>query len=71
MLYMAVFPERKGHSLNQKFFEEQKNKLAQLLPDEASWSHIVRVLDVGKKGKGKTLHVNANCINQRVVCYLR
>ena len=46
MLYMAPFPGRKGNSWNRAFFEQSPNRLAELLPDEARWSDVVRVIDM-------------------------
>ncbi len=71
MLYLALFPGRKGNSWNEAFFEQTPNRLAELLPGDAKWSHVVRVLDMpaGSRG-GETLTLNANALTQQVVCYL-
>jgi hypothetical protein len=64
MLYLALFPTRADNSLAKTFFEDQPNRLPELLPDAADWAHAVRVFDP----KGLKLH--ANCLKQKVVCYL-
>ena len=71
MLYLALFPGRKGNSWNEAFFEQSPNRLAELLPGEAKWSHVVRVIDMplGSHG-GAALTLNANALTQQVVCYL-
>jgi hypothetical protein len=70
MLYMAVFPGNEGNSLNESFFERQQNRLAELLPDAAAWSHVVRVIDAPERPGSPALFLSANCLNQRAVCYL-
>ena len=64
MLYLALFPTRADNSLRKAFFEDGPNLLAQLVPDAAAWDKVVRVFDP----KGLKLH--ANCLKQKVVCYL-
>ena len=59
-----LFPTRADTSLDRAFFEDQPNRPPELLPDAADWAHAVRVFDP----KGLKLH--ANCLKQKVVCYL-
>ena len=71
MLYLALFPGRKGNSWNEAFFEQSPNRLAELLPGDAKWAHVVRVLDMPLGGDGgAALTLNANALTQQVVCYL-
>ena len=71
MLYLALFPGRKGNSWNEAFFEQTPNRLAELLPGDAKWSHVVRVLDMPPASHGgAALTLNANALTQQVVCYL-
>ncbi len=70
ILYMAVAPGRAGNALNEAFFEEQENRLARLLPDEARWAGVVRVIDAERIPGGRRVFLNANCLSQRAVCYL-
>lgn len=70
MLYMALYPGRAGNSLNDDFFARHANRLADLLPDEARWSDVVRVIDAGAGRGGRLLYINANCLTQRAICYL-
>ncbi len=50
ILYLALFPGRKGNSWSCAFFEQSPNRLAELLPDEARWSEVVRVIDMPRDG---------------------
>ena len=69
MLYIAVYPTRKGNVLNTRLFAEQRNRLADLLEDDAVWADVVRVIDF-PLADGRALYLNANCLTQRAVCYL-
>ncbi len=68
MLYMAVYPARKGNRIDETFFAAGPNRLAQLLPDDGALAEVVRVIDVAADGGG-ALFLNANCIAQQAVCY--
>ena len=69
MLYLAVHPTRRGDSLNMKFLAGARNLLAGLLPEDAEWAGVVRVIDVPEPGDGRLLYLNADSFRQRVVCY--
>lgn len=70
MLYLALYPGREGNSLNEEFFSATGNSLAQVLPDEVGWSDVVRVVDFPAAADGRKLLLNANCFEQRALCYL-
>lgn len=71
MLYLALFPKREGNSWNRDFFEQTPNRLAELLPSDAKWSHVLHVLDMPPADQGGTpLVLNASAITQQAVCYL-
>ncbi|MEW6718979.1 MAG: PEP/pyruvate-binding domain-containing protein [Thermodesulfobacteriota bacterium] len=69
MLYMAVRPGRGKDFLNRKFLVESRNLLPDLLPDDAEWAGVVRVVDPSDDG-GLRLFLNADSFRQRAVCYL-
>jgi pyruvate, water dikinase len=70
MLYLAVYPERPGYRLADRVLRGERNRLAELLPDDARMADVVRVVDFPLPGDGRSLWLNASCIAQRVVCYL-
>ncbi len=71
MLYMALFPGREGNAWDRAFFEQTPNRLAEIMPGEAKWSHVVHVLDMPLASHGgAVLTLNANAMTQQVVCYL-
>ncbi len=53
-----------------KFLAGAPNRLAELLPEDAEWAGIVRVIDFPEAGDGRVPYLNANSFRQRVVCYL-
>jgi pyruvate, water dikinase len=69
-LYMALFPDRPGNFLNEAFFAGHPNRLTQLLPDAAGKEHIVRVIEAADLPDGHLVKLNANALQQKVVCYL-
>ncbi|KPK79101.1 MAG: hypothetical protein AMJ81_13770 [Phycisphaerae bacterium SM23_33] len=70
ILYLALFPSRQDNFLNAGFFDSARNRLAELLPDAARWADAVRVIDAADLGDGAVVKLNANTLEQRVVCYL-
>ena len=70
MLYLAVHPTRRGDSLNLNFLAGARNRLAELLPEDAEWAGVVRVIDFPGAAGGQLPYLNANSFRQRVVCYL-
>ncbi len=69
ILYLALFPDRDGNFLNESFFDGCRNKLPELLPDSASRSDVVRVIDAADLSDGRLVKLTADALKQRVVCY--
>jgi pyruvate,water dikinase len=70
MLYLAVYYRKKGNSLNEEFFERKENRLATLLPEDAHWADVVRVIDIPEASGRRAVYLNANSPGQRAICYL-
>jgi hypothetical protein len=70
MLYLAVYPGRPGYRLADAVLRSERNRLPELLPDDARMAEIVRVVDFPLPGDGRSLWLNASCIDQRVLCFL-
>ncbi|HEU5360103.1 MAG TPA: PEP/pyruvate-binding domain-containing protein [Candidatus Deferrimicrobiaceae bacterium] len=70
MLYLAVYHGKKGNFINEEFFERKENRLADLLPEEAEWADVVRVIDIPEASGGRAVYLNANSPGQRAICYL-
>lgn len=72
ILYLALFPGRRGNCWDREFFEQQaRNRLTDLVPDAADWAPVVRVVDAADPPRGAAgIQLNANTLEQQVVCYL-
>ncbi len=70
ILYLALFPQRQDSRLNEAFFAEQPNRLAELLPNAAEWAPCIRVIDLPNAACPTVLRLNANTLKQNVFCYL-
>jgi hypothetical protein len=70
ILYLAIFPQRQDNRLNEAFFDQQPNRLAELLPNAAEWAQCVRVIDLPNDQCRAVLRLNANTLKQTVFCYL-
>jgi hypothetical protein len=69
MLYFALFPDKEGNALNHEILEGASNLLPELLPDDAQWAHVLRVIDPGRLEGKAAITLNAQVLKQRVVCY--
>lgn len=70
ILYLAIFPQRQDNRLNEDFFDQQPNRLTELLPNVAEWADCVRVIDLPNPQCSSVLRLNANTLKQEVFCYL-
>ncbi len=70
MLYLAVYPGRPGNVVNETFFERQTNRLGALLPDDAIWDEVVRVVDLEPAHGNRVVRLIADCLTQTALCYL-
>lgn len=70
MLYFAVSPHRKGHSINLDLLLSLPNKLETLIPEAAAFSHALRVVDGGDIPGGLRLNLHADTVKQKAICYL-
>jgi hypothetical protein len=71
ILYFAIFPGTAGYALDEARLRAAPNLLPELCPDDASMAGVVRVIDVdGRSARdGKTLWLNANCVDQEARCW--
>jgi len=56
---------------NQHFFDESKNSLAEILPEDASWSEHVRVLDIPAITEGEYLELVMNGDTGEAIAHLK
>jgi pyruvate,water dikinase len=66
ILYLGVYPDRDGYVYNQDFLDRAPNRLAGLIPEAASWSEVLRVIDPDEAG----LNISADAVAQEAVIYI-
>jgi pyruvate,water dikinase len=70
MLYLAVSPDKKGHSLNPDLLARLPNALARLLPEATPLAHVLRVIDSSTLPDKLGIHLHADSFKQKALCYL-
>ncbi len=70
MLYLALDPSR-GARLDDERVRALPNRLAELSPDDARLADVVHVVDLPSSAEPRALWLNANCVDQQVLCYLQ
>ncbi len=58
--YLPLYPDDPGVVFNDVFFRRSRNVLAELVPDAADLSHVIKVIDVPRQSEDKVLHVLMN-----------
>ncbi len=58
--YLPLYPDEPGISFNEPFFLESSNILPDILPDYASLSDVLHVIDVPRETAGRVLRVYMN-----------
>lgn len=65
IFYLALFPEREGCLLNLGWLAQERNLLADLLPDDAAYEQVITVVDFPAGGG---LLLLADILSQDVLC---
>lgn len=68
---LAISIDDAQAEFNQQFFDESKNILADILPEDASWSEHVRVLDIPAITDGELLELVMNGDAGEAIAYLK
>ena len=69
ILYLALVPAKEGNFVNVDFIAEALNCLPGLIPEEAAWAKVVRVIDPGDIRGGRVLRLHADALKQSAICY--
>jgi hypothetical protein len=64
IFYLALFPERDDCFLNRELLNRESNLLAKLLPDDAGYDHVVKVVDF----PDDSVLLLADILTQKVLC---
>jgi hypothetical protein len=64
IFYLALFPELDDCFLNRELLNRESNLLAKLLPDDAGYDHVVKVVDF----PDDSVLLLADILTQKVLC---
>jgi hypothetical protein len=70
MVYLAVFPDRKGYFLNEKVLDGAANQLSSLFPEETEFAPALSVIDTRGMGEGRAVYLSVNTREQKGLLYL-
>lgn len=68
--YLPLYPDDPGNFFNEDFFNSSKNMLCELLPDCASFSDAVKVIDISSVSGGNLAHILMNADDERAYAIL-
>jgi hypothetical protein len=70
MLYLALFPQQAGNSLNTAELEGAPSRLLSLVPDAGDWVDTLRVIEAPTLARdGRRIMLAADSRQQRVTCF--
>ena len=67
---LALYPNAPEELFNWSFFEQAPNELPSLLPEDAQYSHFLKVINVPAFAGGRLLHVVMNGEDEEALGYL-
>ncbi len=70
IVYLPVYPGNSASAFNRAFFNNSRNRLGELLPDQTPFAGMVRVIDVTRDTPGLAVHVIADSQRQVALCFL-
>jgi hypothetical protein len=68
--YLPLYPEDDKNIFNKAFFNNSRNELAQILPDYAHLSKVVKIINIEKNFYGKELNILMNADLEKAIAYL-
>jgi hypothetical protein len=68
---LAIFPQQPDMEFDWRFLDEAPNLLAQLIPEDAAWAEIVRVIEVPAVREGRMLEVVMSADEERALAYFK
>jgi hypothetical protein len=70
MLYLAIYPDRETHVLNESILQTMPNRLRDLIPEATHWEHVVHVFESGTGSSDGKLQLSASPVEQLGMCFL-
>ena len=71
IIYLPVYPSDPETQFNSEFFSNAPNILATLFPDLASYTDLIRLIDVPASAGGLHAQVAADPHSRKAVCFLQ
>ena len=66
IFYAALFPQKQGVIFNKKLLE-MNNSLSSIIPAEADYENVVKVLDFDSD----SLKIMSDIVSQKLICFLK
>jgi hypothetical protein len=70
MLYLALYPDREGYTMNEGALMTLPNRLVDIVPEATVWTEAVRVIDFPTSTPEKAFFLSADVMKQKAVCFL-
>ena len=70
ILYLPLYPDDPGTRFNHAFLSQTANAIAQLLPADAEFENVIRVINVPQATQGRRLAMDMDGESDRAVAYL-
>ncbi len=68
--YLPLYPDDKGIIFDEDFLNNSKNILADILPDLAHLSEVIKVIDVPSSTGGQVVQIRMNAYEEKAVAFL-
>ena len=68
---LSIYLDREGNYFNREFIEKSENKLSEFLKEYSDFSEFIKVIDVKKETKGKTLEIYMSLRKSRSIGVFR
>jgi hypothetical protein len=68
---LPLYPDAAETVFNREFFQQTPNALAQLLPEDAQYAALVKVIDIPAVARGRHLELVMDSDEEEALAYLR
>jgi hypothetical protein len=69
ILYLVLVPGDAGNVVSDDILTSLPNRLTELLPDEAAWADVVRVIDSAVVPPVRAMCLHVDALRQSALCY--
>ena len=64
LLYLALFPDKEGHRIDDALLDQVENRLTDLIPEAEPWSTVIKVLEPVRCDPPQEWHLVADTMQQ-------